>query len=164
MAKTLQLRTSKKKDTEATTSTGKKVKIQLPETSAFTHMMADVPPRKRGRPRKVATVAVPSPVAMKVAPKNGTVVSVGRPKRISNDVLIQADHATGRTPLATQKVLDQLDSMFERCDVQQFRGRKAKPQLILSAMEHQMLCEARELFAAKLVLQRGGQLRRVSHK
>ena len=123
--------------------------------------------RGRGRPRKVETEVVVG--AKKAATRNGTkdkdvVVASSRPKRITNQQLLQADAESGRVPLAAQKMIDQFQALLSRADVQEFRGRKVKPQIIVSTMEQQALTEALILFEEKLTLQRGGQLRRVSSK
>ena len=119
----------------------------------------------RGRPRK-PKIAVTAETAQQSVTANGTQVTpvTQRQKRISNQQLLQADVESGRIPLAAQKMIDQFEALIGRADVQEFRGRKVKPQITISTMEHQALQEAMTLFGEKLTLQRGGQLRRVSSK
>ena len=147
------------------------------------HPIGDEPVMKRGRPQKTQTVvevpveavtrgrgrpktAVIAKTAQQSVTANGTQGTpvTPRQKRISNQQLLQADVESGRVPLAAQKMIDQFESLLGRADVQEFRGRKVKPQITISTMEHQALQEALALFEEKLTLQRGGQLRRVAQK
>lgn len=89
-------------------------------------------------------------------------VGLRRRHKITNEQLLQSEVQSGRVTLAANRVVDQIQGMLSRAEIQQFRGRKERPQLVLSLLEQQMLQEVCALYELKLTLQRGGSLRRKS--
>lgn len=107
--------------------------------------------RGPGRPRKGAVqVAKPARKA--------------RPRRIDNQRLLEevAQVRTTMVPLAANRIVEQLESLLKRGQVETFRGRKKVEQLIFTKLEEQALREALSLFQMKVTLQRGGSLRRAA--
>ena len=119
--------------------------------------------RGRGRPRKETTTVMatmPSRKTKEVRVTKEVPVLKRRQKRITNEQLLMAETSSGHVPLAANRMIEQIDAMLSRTEVQAFRGRKERPKLILSMLEDQMLRELKILLELKVTMQRGGQLRR----
>jgi 2,3-bisphosphoglycerate-independent phosphoglycerate mutase len=110
--------------------------------------------------RTVHVVLKASPTKKIKVSKKAPVTDHRKGPRINNTQLLIKDGDSKRIPLPVTRVIENITSILDRAEVQQFRGRRERPPLVISMLESQSLQEAKVLFELKLSMQRDGQLRR----
>lgn len=131
---------------------------QKPTSSAKRVQLVDTPVVKKGKASQnveqhsVRKLRRAVPVEIPVVKKKKTPQSVVQEKvrRVHNTVLAQQEL---RSPVNAGRAVQTLEALLDRVEVQEFRGRKVRPQLILSKMENNTLQDALNLFQLKVTMQ-----------
>lgn len=129
-------------------------------TGKVTSVVVDIPKRGPGRPRTKLAEHVAVVRNTKDVRVSRDTSMKGRGKHVDNGAVLVASN-NGTKGLTATKAVEHLQGVLGRVEVMAFRGKKVRPQLVLSAFEEQALREALALFQLKISMQQSGQLKKV---